>query len=101
RAGRSVLLLDKAALPGGRAVSTELASAHVNLGGHALYKSALPILQEVGVTVTGAAPKPPGKFIFKGDNGGNEAVPLIQLLLGSFLKWHEKIQLIRFYTRLR
>jgi phytoene dehydrogenase-like protein len=101
RAGQTVLLLDKGSQLGGRAASTEIAAARVNLGAHALNKNALPILHEVGVRPTGAVPKPPGMVVFEGANGGNEALPLVQLLLGSFLKWHEKIQLLRFYSRLR
>lgn len=101
QAGRTVLLLDKGSHLGGRAASTEIASASVNLGAHALYKSALPILQEVGVIPTGASPKAPVMFVFEGANGGNKALPLAQLLLGSFLTWHEKTQLFRFYSRLR
>ncbi|MDQ8737677.1 FAD-dependent oxidoreductase [Paenibacillus sp. LHD-38] len=101
RAGQTVLLLDKGTQLGGRAASTEIAASRVNLGAHALYKSALPILQEVGVTPTGLMPKPTCTFVFKGTNGSNEALPLGQLLLGSFLKWHEKTQLLRFYSRLR
>lgn len=100
RAGQTVLLLDKGKHPGGRAISTEIAAARVNLGAHALSKSALPILQEVGVTPTGAVPKPPGTLVFEGTNGGYRAIPLAQLLLGSFLKWQEKSQLLRFYTSL-
>ncbi|WP_310831689.1 phytoene desaturase family protein [Paenibacillus pedocola] len=100
QAGRSVLLLDKGAHPGGRAASTEMSFARVNLGAHALFKSALPILQEVGVTPAGAAPKPPGSLLFEGAGGVSKPLPLAQLLLGSFLKWHEKTQLLRFYSRL-
>lgn len=100
RAGLKVLLLDKAAQAGGRAASTEMASARVNLGAHALYKSVLPILREVGVTPAGSSPKPPGGFVFRGANGGNMALPLTKLLLGSFLKWQEKTELLRFYSRL-
>lgn len=101
QAGRKVLLLDKGTKLGGRAASNEIAAARVNLGAHALYKSALPILREIGVTPTGGMPKPTSTFVFKGANGGNEALPFSQLLLGSFLKWHEKTQLLRFYSRLR
>ncbi|WP_339303732.1 FAD-dependent oxidoreductase [Paenibacillus sp. FSL R5-0519] len=101
RAGQSVLLLDKGKHPGGRAISTEIAAARVNLGAHALSKSALPILKEVGVTPTGSVPKPPGTLVFEGTNGGYRAIPLAQLLLGSFLKWGEKCQLLRFYSSLR
>lgn len=101
RAGKTVLLLDKGSQLGGRAASSEIAAARVNLGAHALYKSALPILREVGVTPAGAMPKLTSAFVFKGANGGNESLPLAQLLLGPFLKWHEKTQLLRFYSRLR
>ncbi|NMO94303.1 phytoene desaturase family protein [Paenibacillus lemnae] len=101
QAGKSVLMLEKGTHPGGRAISTEMAGARVNLGAHALFRSALDILQEIGVTVTGSAPKPPGLLMFKEEDGHVRAVPLTQLLLGSFLTFHEKIQLIRFYSRLR
>lgn len=101
RAGLSVLLLDKGAKAGGRADSTEMANARVNLGPHALYKSTLPILKEVGVTPTGASPKPPSAFVFRGVKGKERVLPISQLFLGSFLKWHEKMQLFRFYSRLR
>ncbi|WP_222429862.1 phytoene desaturase family protein [Paenibacillus cremeus] len=101
KAGMTVLILDKGSHAGGRAASTEIASAQVNLGAHALYKSALPILREVGVIPSGAAPKPLGTFVFEEAGGGKKAVPFAQLLLGSFLKWHEKTQLLRFYSRFR
>lgn len=101
KAGQKVLLLEKGVQPGGRAASQELAGARLNLGAHALYKSALRILGEVGVTVTGAAPTQNGKFIFRGPNDEEAVVPLYKLMLGSFLKWSEKSQIIRFYTRLR
>ncbi|WP_435923116.1 phytoene desaturase family protein [Paenibacillus sp. DYY-L-2] len=101
RAGKNVLLLEKGSYPGGRAISTEMAGARVNLGGHALYRNALRILHEVGVTVEGTAPKPPGLLMFKESDGRERAVPLTKLLLGSFLTFHEKIQLVRFYSSLR
>lgn len=102
RAGRAVLLLERGAQPGGRGASTELAASRVNLGAHALYKSALPILQEVGVTPSGATPKASGtSFVLEGANGKNEAIPAALLLLGSSLKWQEKTELLRFYSRLR
>lgn len=101
QAGRSVLLLEKGSRLGGRAASTGMSLTRVNLGAHALFKSALPILQEVGVTPAGAAPKPPGTIVFEGADGENKQLLLAQLLLGTFLKWHEKTQLLRFYSRLR
>ncbi|MFS0870751.1 phytoene desaturase family protein [Paenibacillus xylanilyticus] len=99
RAGQKVLLLEKGAHPGGRAASTELAGAQVNLGAHALNRSALPILREVGVHPAGAAPKLPGGLVFAGERGSIN-VSLLQLLLGSFLNVREKCQLLAFYRSL-
>ncbi|NHN34499.1 phytoene desaturase family protein [Paenibacillus agricola] len=101
RAGRKVLLLEKAVEPGGRAATKNIAGSWMNLGPHALYKTALGILQEVGVTPTGAMPKPNSLLIYKQPKGGDIALPLFQFLLGSFLKWSEKTQLIRFYAQMR
>lgn len=101
RAGKTVLLLDRGAHTGGRAISTEIASSRVNLGAHALNHSALTVLQEVNVKPTGSAPKPPGLFMFKEANGKIRSVSLMQLLLGSFLMFHEKTQLLRLFSRLR
>ncbi len=101
KAGQRVLLLEKGSQTGGRAASQELGGARLNLGPHALYKSALRILDEVGVTVTGAAPSQNAKFVFKGADGKEAVVPLYKLMLGPFLKWSEKSQVIRFFTRLR
>ncbi|MDO7907742.1 FAD-dependent oxidoreductase [Paenibacillus sp. JX-17] len=99
--GRSVLVVDKGAQPGGRGMTNQLAGAQVNLGAHALSKSALPLLHEVGVTPVGTEPKPPGKLIVKDADGEFIPISLTQLLLGPFLKWKEKTQLLRFYSRLR
>lgn len=101
RAGKTVLLLDKGVKLGGRAISNEIEGARVNLGAHALSKAALPILHEVGVTPIGSVPKPPDTLVFEGTNGGNKTISLAQLLLGSYLKWREKCQLLRFYSSLQ
>lgn len=101
RANRSVLLLEKSESPGGRADSTRLADAWVNLGAHALNKSVLPILREVGVKISGSAPGLPDTFLFQEPDGSLQGVSLSRLLLGSFLTWSEKRQLIRFLVSLR
>lgn len=101
KAGHRVLLLERAANPGGRAGSTVMTGAHVNFGPHALYKSACDILQEVGVVPTGGTPKPNALFVYKQPSGAAAAIPMLRLLLGSFLKWQEKTQLIRFYTQMK
>ncbi|MBW7473935.1 FAD-dependent oxidoreductase [Paenibacillus oenotherae] len=101
RAGRKVLLLERSAEPGGRAATTDMAGARVNLGPHALYKSACGILEEVGVTPKGAMPKLSSLLVYRNKKGEDVALPVLQLLLGSFLNWSEKIQLLRFYSRMR
>ncbi|WP_028608815.1 phytoene desaturase family protein [Paenibacillus harenae] len=101
KAGHRVLLLERAARLGGRAGSTEMSGARVNLGPHAIYKSASDILQEVGVVPTGGMPKPNALIVYKQTNGEAQALPILQLLLGSLLKWPEKTQLIRFYAQMR
>ncbi len=100
RAGRKVVLLEKSPQTGGRAATKELGGARLNLGAHALYASALGILREVGVEPRGGSPKPGGPLVFKRE-GGETAVPLWKLLVGSFLAWPEKTELIRFYAQIR
>ncbi|WP_418040677.1 phytoene desaturase family protein [Paenibacillus xylanilyticus] len=100
RAGQKVLLLEKGAHPGGRAASTELADAQVNLGAHALNRSALPILRDIGVIPDGMAPKPPGSLVFDGENSRGMNVSLLRLLFGSRLNSREKYQLLGFYWSL-
>ncbi|MBH5318365.1 NAD(P)/FAD-dependent oxidoreductase [Paenibacillus sp. GSMTC-2017] len=101
KTGKKVLLLERANELGGRASTTDMDGTWVNLGPHALFKSAFNILQEVGVTPKGAAPKLNGLLLYKQRKGGDIVLPFIKLLLGSFLKWSEKTQLIRFYAGLR
>ncbi|MFD0674633.1 phytoene desaturase family protein [Cohnella sp. GCM10027633] len=101
RAGRKVLVLEKGASLGGRAASQHMASARVNLGGHALYKSTLPILREVGVMPSGASPKAAGSFVFGAAGERLLALPFGKLLLGGYLRWSEKLQVIRFYGGIR
>lgn len=100
RAGQHVRILDKGSDAGGRAISTVMAEASVNLGPHALFYSALPILHEMGVTPSGSAPKLSANFVFDGGSGHARNLPITKLLLGAFLKWHEKMQLLRFYSRI-
>src|SRR5947209_18561885 len=58
RAGRSVVLFEKSATIGGRAISQERHGYHLNLGAHALYDKspAVEVLRELGIKYTGGTP---------------------------------------------
>lgn len=61
RGGRRVVLHERSRHLGGRAATTRLAGAAVNLGPHALYRAvAAPLLAELGVPVSGHVPPSAG-----------------------------------------
>ena len=64
RAGRSVIVCEKAAALGGRAATSCVGEFRFNLGPHALYQggAATQVLGELGVAVRGRAPSPSGAF---------------------------------------
>ncbi|MFC0211584.1 phytoene desaturase family protein [Paenibacillus chartarius] len=106
RAGRRVLVLERGAGAGGRAISTGLGGASVNLGAHALYEEGAAVLRELGVEPQGAPPKQNASFVFGGGSRGAaaqrfEAAALNGLLLGRRLSWGEKTEFLRFYMSLR
>ena len=75
RAGRSVILYEKASALGGRAVTTQLGELRVNLGPHALYAGShgIAVLRELGVPFTGGKPSPSGAFALA--DGTKHALP--------------------------
>ncbi len=89
RRGLRVLVLKRASMPGGRGASTAMGGAMLNLGPHALYKSALPILEEVGVSPSGTSPKLNGLLVYGNSAGGHQMLPLWQLLIGPWFNWSE------------
>ncbi|KIL42269.1 hypothetical protein SD70_01675 [Gordoniibacillus kamchatkensis] len=101
KAGWSVLVLEKAAAPGGRAVTAKLEGAAVNLGAHALYRDAAQLLREVGVNPSGGVPKLSGSFVFGSVPASFHALPLLGLMLGRTLAWSEKMELLSFAASLR
>ncbi|GGI16285.1 phytoene desaturase family protein [Gottfriedia solisilvae] len=100
--GKKVLVLEKGGNLGGRGISNNLGKAHVNLGPHALFTDTLEVFNEVGVNITGKSPKlSGGAFVFGKDNEKMNVVDIVNLFLGSHLKWKEKMEFIRFYRHIR
>ncbi|MEP7123072.1 MAG: FAD-dependent oxidoreductase [Byssovorax sp.] len=69
KAGLSVVLLEKASEPGGRAATTEKHGFALNLGAHALYRGgpAVAALDALGVAYPGREPPVAGGFAALGD----------------------------------
>lgn len=99
RAGRKVVVLEKARRAGGRAVTRQQEQFHFNLGAHALYVKgqAHEILQELGVPFTGRMPALglPRSVV------GGEALSLPRTLFTSrVLSLREKINLTATFVRI-
>lgn len=96
RAGRRVVVLDKADAVGGRARTTIDAGFHLNLGPHALYRrgSALRTLHDLGVRPRGATP-PASGYAFHG--GRLHALPAgpVSLLSTGLLGLAGKLEAAR------
>ena len=75
RAGRSVVLYEKAPTLGGRAATTVAGEFRFNLGPHALYANGpgIAVLRELGVPFSGAKPSASGAFAVVG--GTKHALP--------------------------
>jgi phytoene dehydrogenase-like protein len=102
REGRSVVVLEKAGKPGGRASTHVRDGVHFNLGAHALYRQgrAAGLLRELGVPVAGHLPSP-GRALLV-DWSGSYRLPqgAGALLLSRLLTAREKVRLVRFLATL-
>lgn len=89
RAGRAVVVLEKAAAPGGRAATVRKDGACFNLGAHALYLGGEmeKALAENGVPMAGAKPSVSGGAVL----WGGKAIGLTKLLAGM-LSWPAKAE---------
>lgn len=86
RAGRRVVVLEKAAEPGGRARTREQSGFLFNVGPHALYIAGQgrTVLRDLEVPFTGQPPLAEGTFV--GDGDGLEPLPAgVRALLSSRL----------------
>lgn len=97
RAGARTVLLEKAPEPGGRAMTSVVEGAHLNLGPHALYLGgpARALLDELGVMTTGGTPAGEGSFAYR--NGRLHTLPggPWSLLTTGLLGLSAKVELAR------
>jgi phytoene dehydrogenase-like protein len=102
RAGRKVVLLEKASAVGGRARTQNQQGFLFNLGPHALYKRgiAASIYQKLNLSFSGSEPKLDGGFIYSDDR--LQAMPLspLSLLRSQVFTWAEKWEMIRMLLRM-
>ena len=98
RAGRSVVLFDRASTLGGRARTRTDGGFAFNIGPHALYKSGhtLRILRDLGVEPRGAEPRLHGAHLIK--DGRPYALPASprSLLMSPLLDWRAKLEAAMF-----
>jgi phytoene dehydrogenase-like protein len=97
RAGRRVVLFEKASGLGGRGVTHEEAGFRFNLGPHALYRRGVgaAVLRELGVRFTGASPASAGNYAVAG--GVKHALPsgFFSLLTTGLLRLPGKLEIAR------
>lgn len=97
RAGRSVVVLEKSAEPGGRAATETRNEFHLNLGPHALFcrGRAAEILGELNIPYRGGRPAPSGAFAL--DGGVRHTLPsgFLSLLTTGLVGAPAKLELAR------
>ena len=102
RAGRKVIVLEKAGHLGGRAATQVRDGIHWNLGPHALYchGHAFRLLKELGVPFTGRIPSPGRGLLFAGQVPYQLPVGIGSLVSSQLLTIREKWHLARLMTTL-
>ncbi len=96
RAGRSVVVFEKAPEAGGRAVTHQLGEFHFNIGPHALFRGARQILKELDIQYSGKKVGFSGNLAYQGEL---YRVPS-DLLGNKLLGLREKIELVKIFARL-
>jgi phytoene dehydrogenase-like protein len=101
KAGKKVLVLEKAKNLGGRAITEEKSGCFFNLGPHALYKKGMgmKILNELGVFPEGGTPDIGGKLIYQGKVYSLPVSPF-SLIQTKLLSWREKKEFIKLMVNL-
>jgi phytoene dehydrogenase-like protein len=92
KAGKQVVVLEKAAQFGGRAMTVRKNGALFNLGGHALYRGgeADRIFREMGLKLNGGSPSLNVSFLWN-----NRVVSLPRVLLSRSFTWSGRVELMR------
>ena len=103
RAGRDVVLVEKAAAVGGRARTQSDDGFQFNLGPHALYRrgAGAAVLQELGVPVAGGRPTGEGGYAVRGGTMHTLPVGFVSLLTTGLLRPREKMEAARVLAGLR
>lgn len=103
RAGKRVVLCERAREPGGRATTQNEGGFLFNLGPHALYRTsaAARILKELGVAYSGKTPSGSGAYAV--DGGRKHALPggLVSLLTTSLLRLPGKLEVAKVLSALQ
>ncbi len=96
RAGKSVLLLEKATRLGGRAATEEKSECMFNLGAHALYKkgNGRKVLEEIGIQTVGGTADVKGTLIHQGKLYDMPISP-VALMTTKVFSWSEKKEYVR------
>ncbi len=96
KAGLSILILERGNKAGGRACTDIIKGQFFNLGPHALYKKgkAKPILEELGISLSGKSPKIGGTIIEKGFEYAAPFSPF-GLLTTNLLKGKGRLEWVR------
>nr|ADC35952.1 amine oxidase flavin-containing protein [uncultured bacterium 98] len=102
RAGRRVVLLERSATVGGRAISHVEKGFHLNLGPHAWYVGGpgTRVLQELGITLPGRPPRTSGGFALYQGRMHTLPVGFVSLLTTDLLGVHGKLEAARLLAAL-
>lgn len=101
RAGRSVALLERSSLLGGRGITTRHGEFEFNLGPHAVYRAGAgrKVLDELGIKYTGKTPPTSGYGILDGKLAALSSTPW-WLLRTPLLRGLAKLEIVRLTMRI-
>ncbi len=96
RAGKSVVLMEKASQLGGRAISVKKNGASFNLGPHAIVKggAADEIFQALGIRIEGGSPSANLSVLWN-----NKVTPMLKFIFSQNLSWSGKMELLKFFAK--